>query len=322
MIRRLIGQVVLFVLSGFVVIPLGSTAFSEGYPEKPVKFIVGFSAGAGIDMEARGLAPFVQKHLGAQVIIENIPGANAKIALTKIWRGKPDGYNIMIHTTTMSIIGQYLLEPEYRIPDFTHIYSWSSTNQVLVANKEVFASFDDFMKEAKKRTLSAGLPGIGSASHLSGLMLENGLGIKVNWVPFDGSGDALTSLAGKHIDFASVATTSALPLVKAGRLIPLLVLANTKDIVFPDVPLAKDIGYNFTIIPMLRGADAAPKTPRTVVNKLENAFAKAVQEPEYISWTQKRMMEVIPLTGMEYGRAIEKQEKEVEKYKGYLKQGK
>jgi tripartite-type tricarboxylate transporter receptor subunit TctC len=297
----------------------GTVAAAAGFPEKPVRLIVGFSAGAGIDIEARGLAPYLQKHLGAQVIIENSPGANAKVALTKVWRGKPDGYSVMVHTTTMSIIGQYMLEPEYRIPDYAHVYSWSLTNQVLVVNSEAFKTFDDFIKEGKKRTLSAGLPGIGTASHLSGLILADGLGIKVNWVPFDGSGDALTALAGKHIDFAAVATTSALPLVKAGKLNALVVMANEKDIVFPKVPLVKELGYNFTIIPMIRGADAPPKTPPAIIKRLEEAFTKAVKEPEYVAWAQKRMMEIQPLSGVEYGKAIERQQKEVEKFKNFLK---
>lgn len=300
----------------------GTTALSAGFPEKPVRFIVGFSAGAGVDLDARGIAPYVQKHLGVPVIIENIPGANAKIALTKVWKGKPDGYSIMIQTTTMSIIGQYLLEPEYRIPDFAHVYSWCVTNQVLVVNSEVYKNFDDFLKDAKKRTLSAGLPGIGTASHLSGLMLADGLGIKVNWVPFDGSGDALVALAGKHIDFASIATTSALPLVKAGRIIPLVVMANGPDIAFPKVPLAKDLGFNFPVIPMLRGADAPPKTPLPIIKTLEAAFAKAIKEPEYVAWAQRRMMEIQPLDHVEYGKAILKQQTEVEKYKNMFKQGK
>ncbi len=320
MIHRLFRIVIGLTLGGFIL--SGAAALSAGFPEKPVRFVVGFSAGAGVDLDARGIAPYVQKHLGAQVIIENVPGANAKVALTKVWKSKPDGYSVMIQTTTMSIIGQYLLEPEYRIPDFSHIYSWSVTNQVLVVNSEVFKTFDDFLKEAKKRTLSAGLPGIGTASHLSGLMLADGLGIKVNWVPFDGSGDALVALAGKHIDFASIATTSALPLVKAGRIIPLVVMANEKDMVFPKVPLAKDLGFNFPVIPMLRGADTPPNTPLPIIKTLEAAFAKAIQEPDYISWAQKRMMEIQPLNHVEYGKAILKQQKEVEKYKNMFKQGK
>ena len=293
--------------------------FGANFPTKLVTTVVGFSPGAGIDIEARGIAPFLQKHLGVQVVIDNVPGADAKIGLTRVWRAKRDGYTLMIHTTTMSIIGEYLLNPEYRIAGFSHIFSWSQTNSVLVVNSENWKTFDDFVKAGRERVLSSGLPGRGTASHLSGLILESALGIKVNWVPFDGSGDALTALAGKHIDFASVATTSALPLVKAGKLRALVVMANSKDIVFPDVPLAKDLGYKFTVIPMLRGADGPPNMAPDVVKVLEDAFAKAVKEPEYLAWAKKRMMEIAPLNHKEYGEAIDSQQKEIEKYKTFLK---
>jgi tripartite-type tricarboxylate transporter receptor subunit TctC len=318
MIHRLVLHVAAFTLGVVFLSP--PAALSASFPEKPVRLLLGFGAGSGIDMEARGIAPFLEKHLRTKVIIENIPGVSGKIASTKIWKNKPDGYSLLLHTTTMSIIGQYMLAPEYRVPDFSHIFSWSVSNQVLVTNSEVFKTFDDFLKEAKKRTLSAGLPGIGTVSHLSSLMLADGLGIKVNWVPFNGGGDALVALAGNHINFATVATTSALPLVKAGRVTPLVVMANGKDIVFPNIPLAKDLGYTFPVLPMLRGAEAPPNTPLPIVKTLESAFAKAIQEPEFIAWAKNRMMEIQPLGSVKYGQAILMQQKEIEKYKRFLKE--
>lgn len=317
--RRLhLGMMILLSFGMMFLFIEGERAFGANFPEKPVRFILGFSPGAGVDLEARGIAPYVQKHLGVTVTIENVPGADGKIGLTRVWKAKPDGYTLMIHTTTMSVIGEYLLNPEYRIIDFSHIFSFSRTNQVLVVNSETWKTLDEFIKVARERTLSSGLPGRGTASHLSGLILADGLGIKVNWVPFDGSGDALTALAGKHVDFASVATTSALPLVKAGKLRALVVMANSKDVVFPDIHLAKDLGYNFSVIPMLRGVDGPPKMNAAVVKVLEDAFAKAIKEPDYLAWGQKRMIETISLNHEEYRKAIEGQQKEIEKYKGFL----
>jgi tripartite-type tricarboxylate transporter receptor subunit TctC len=152
------------------------------------------------------------------------------------------------------------------------------------------------------------------------MMLADGVGIKVNWVPFSGSGEALTSLAGRHIEFAVAATPSALPLVRAGKLRPLLVLANKKDIVFPEIPLARDLGYDFPVIPLVRGADAPPKTPLPVIQILEAAFAKAIKEPEYIAWSEKRMSPLHSLGHIEYGKVLQKQQQDVEKYKDMIKQ--
>jgi tripartite-type tricarboxylate transporter receptor subunit TctC len=293
---------------------------AAGYPQKPIKLIVGFAAGSGNDIEARALAPFLQKHLGVRVIVENQPGAEGKTALTKLWKTKPDGYTITIHPATMSVINQYLLLPEYKILEFSHIFSWTAANQVLVVHADTYKTFEEFVKEAKKRILAGGTPGLGTTSHLSGMMLADGVGIKVNWVPFSGSGEAVTSLAGKHIEFAVTATPSALPLVRAGKLRPLLVLANKKDVVFPDVPLARDIGYNFPVIPLVRGADAPPNTPLPIILALEAAFAKAIKEPEYIAWAEKRMSQLHSLGHVEYGDILQKQQRDVEKYKDLIKQ--
>ena len=316
--------------SGFVCALLGilvgltimmpSSAMAAGYPERPIKLVVGFAAGSGNDIEARALAPFLQKHLGVRVVVENQPGAEGKTALTKLWRAKPDGYTITIQPTTMSVINQYMLLPEYKILEFSHIFSWTAVNQVIVVHADTYKTFEDFVREAKKRTLAGGTPGLGTTSHLNGMMLADGVGIKINWVPFSGSGEAVTSLAGKHIEFAVTATPSALPLVRAGKLRPLLVLANKKDVVFPEIPLAKDMGYNFPVIPLVRGADAPPKTPLPVIKILEAAFAKAIKEPEYISWSEKRMSPLHSLGSVEYGKVLQKQQQDVEKYKDMLKQ--
>ncbi|MFB3884866.1 MAG: tripartite tricarboxylate transporter substrate binding protein [Thermodesulfobacteriota bacterium] len=311
--------VLVFSFLVFLVFTMG-ISFGVGFPEKPIKVIIPYPAGSSIDAEARCILPFVEKHLGVRVTIENIPGADQKIGLTKVWKAKPDGYTLLIHTTTMSVIGEYIiLNPEYRIIDLSHIFSWSQTNSVLVVNTETWKSFAEFVKAARERVLSAGLPGRGTSSHLNALILADKLGIKANWVPFDGSAEVGSALAGKHIDFSVCATTSALPLVKAGKLKPLLVLADSKDNVFPDIPLAREAGYNFNVIPLIRGADGPPKIPTEVIGVLETAFGKAAKEPEFLAWAEKRMMKVVPLNHDEYRKAIEGQQKETAKYKDLLK---
>ncbi len=297
----------------------GTAASAAAFPEKSVTVVVNFSPGSGIDLEARGIVPYVQKHLGVTVSIENVPGADGKIGLTRVWKARPDGYTLVIHSTTLTLIGERISEPEYRFSEFSHIFSWSRTSQVLVVNAERWKTSDEFVKAARERQLSAGLPGRGTAAHLSGLIFVDALGIKVNWVPFDGSGEALTALAGKHIDFAVVGSTSPVSLVKAGKLRPLVVFANKQDVVFPDVPLAKDLGYQFAVVPLIRGIDGPPKTDPAAVRAVEAAFARAVKEPDYLAWGQKRMLEVVSLGHEDYSKAIEGQEKEIDRYKSFFK---
>lgn len=294
------------------------SALGAGFPEKPITLVVGFAAGGSDDLESRGLAPFLQKHLDTRILIENLPGANGVLGRMKVWKAKPDGYTILIHVATATLISQYLAQREYRPLEFSHIFSWATSNQVVVVNSETYKTFAEFVKEARTRTLSAALPLVGSTSHLSGMMLADGLGIKVNWVPFDGAGDALTALAGRHVDFAVTDRVSALPLARAGKIRPLVVTANKKDIVFPDVPLAKDLGFDFPVLPLRRGADGPPNMPLPIIKILEAAFAKAIKEPEYIAWATNRMSGLDPLGHEEYGKALLEQQREIEKYKRFL----
>jgi tripartite-type tricarboxylate transporter receptor subunit TctC len=319
MIRGFQLGIIVFLGLGVISLFEGDKGFCDTFPDKPIKVIVYQAAGSGTDVEARGILPYVQKQLGVSITIENVPGAGGKIGLTRVWKAKPDGYTLVVHTTTQSLMGEILFNPEYRIADFSHVFSWSLTNQVLVVNSENWKTHNEFIKDAKARVLSAGIPGRGTSAHLMGLILVDSLRIKVNWVPFDSGQDAITALAGKHIDFAAVGTTIALPLVKAGKLKPLLVFADGKDMVYPDVSSAREMGYNFAVMPMIRGVDGPPQIPMPVIKVLEDAFAKAIKDPHYVTWAQNRMIEIAPLNHKEYQKAIEEQMREIEKYKDILK---
>ena len=318
MMRQLHSGMIVLLSLGLVLFWVGDKTLGADFPEKSIRVIAPYNAGSGTDMEARGIAPYIQKHLGVQVIIENVPGADSKIGVTRAWKARPDGYTLIIHTTTQSMMVEILLNAEYRTRDFSHIYSWSVTNQILLVHSEGWKTFDDLVKAARAGTLSVGIPGRGTSAHLSGLILVDALGIKVNWIPFDSGGAAVAALAGKHIDFSVVATTVAPPLVKAGKLRPLLMFAGSRDMVFPDVPLARDLGYKFTMIPAIRGIDGPPHMDSRIIKVLEQAVSKAVKEPDFLAWAKDKI-QIVPCNHEEYGRNILDQQKAIEQYKGFLK---
>ncbi len=136
---------------------LTRAAGPSSFPRKPVKIIVTADAGGGEDTEARGIAPYVQKHLGVNVLIENQPGAGGKIAFEKFQRTEPDGYTLITYTFPKSIIIEYLDKTtRYRTRDFTPVYAWSRSNQLLLVHADAWKSFDEFLKAAKARTLRRG----------------------------------------------------------------------------------------------------------------------------------------------------------------------
>jgi len=282
-----------------------ASAFAAGFPDKPVKLIVTAGAGGGEDTEARAIAPFVEKHLGQQVVIENQPGAGGKIAFEKFMSVKPDGYTIITYTFPKSVIIEYQGKTGYKTKDFTPIFAWSRSSQILVVNGDSWKTFPEFLKAAKEKPLAGGLSGRGSTTHLMGLIALDELGInKVNWVPYEGSAGSVTALAGKHLDFTMSLATSAVPLIQAGKLRPLLLFSDKRDPYLPDVPIPKDLGYEMSFIPTLRGVEAPPNTPADVVKVLEDAFRKASQEQGFIDIAAKRKMVLHPVGSAEFAKAV------------------
>ncbi len=305
------------VVSTIMFCPYGRGA---DFPKKAIKLIACAAAGGGEDTEARGIAPYVEKYLGVSVTIENQPGAGGKIAFEKFQKTEPDGYCLITYTFPKSIIIEFMGKTSYKTRDFTQIFAWSRTNQLLVVHADTWKTFDEFLKAAKSKTLAGGLSGRGSTTHLAGLVAVDELGIKVNWVPYEGAAGSTAALAGKHLDFTICLATSAFSLIQAGKLRPLLMFSDKRDPYFPDVPIPKDLGFDITSLPGIRGVEAPPKTPGTLIKILEEAFSKAAKEPAFIEWANKRKMVLHPLSSQEFRKIVGDTYPKVEHFKEMFKE--
>lgn len=320
MCKKIVVTCVAVVIAGFLSSFLALPASGADYPKKMVKFIVTAGAGGGEDTEARAIAPFVEKYLGTKIIIENQPGAGGRIAFEKFQKTEPDGYSIITYTFPKSIIMEFMDKTGYKTIDFTPVFSWSRSSQLLVVHADNWKSADEFIKAAKAKTLAGGLSGRGSTTHLTGLLAVDELGIKVNWVPYEGSAGSVAALAGKHLDFTICLATSAVPLVQAGKLRPLLLFSDRRDPYMPDVPIAKDLGINMDLIPTLRGVEAPPNTPPAIVKALENAFGKAAKEPGFIEIAKRRQMVLQSTGSREFGKIIADVYPKIGKYQQMMKE--
>jgi len=143
--------------------------------------------------------------------------------------------------------------------------------------------------------------------------------MKVNWVPYEGAAGVITGVAGKHLDFAIISTTSAYPMVTAGKLRPLMVYSQGQDTGFPDVPFPEKLGYKMTIMSTIRGFLAPPKTPAKLVKILNDAMFSASQDPAYVAWTKKVNLVITPLDARKYLAETEGQYAILETYKKLFK---
>jgi tripartite-type tricarboxylate transporter receptor subunit TctC len=297
---RTLRLLVAVAAAGLLAVPV----HAQKFPAKPVKIIVTAAAGGGEDTEARAIAPYVEKHLGTSVVIENQPGAGGKIAFEKFQKVEPDGYTLITYTFPKSVIIEYQGTTGYKTRDFTPVFAWSRSSQLLVVNAESWKTFEEFLKAAKAKTLAGGLSGRGSTTHLMGLIALDDLGINANWVPYEGSAGSVAALAGKHLDFTICLATSAVSLIQAGKLRPLLLFSDKRDPYLADVPIPKDLGYDMTFIPTLRGVEAPPNTPAAVVKVLEDAFRKAAAEQGFVEVAKKRKIVLQSVGSAEYAKAV------------------
>lgn len=287
-------------------------AAQDSFPSKPITFISGWPGGGGGDQEIRGFALYLKKYLPVSMVIENVPGAATKIALTKAWRAKPDGYTMVYVTPPQQILNEFMSKTEYVTKDFAPVYSFFKRSFAMTVNSETFKTVDEFVRAAKTKTMSIGLSSFGSVAHITALSAAKVWGITPNWVPFETGSTAVTQVAGKHLDAAFTATTTAIPLMRSGKIRALLRFSDTPLEGYDNVPDPTEAGYQIPVISGLGGILAPPKTPANVVKIIEAAAAKTAKDPDFLAWAAKAQYEVIHLSSDGFKKKLLDQYKIVE----------
>jgi tripartite-type tricarboxylate transporter receptor subunit TctC len=297
----------------------GWESIKAAFPKKTIKIIVPTGPG-GEDAEARGIASYVQKYMGVNVLVENTVGFWGKIAFEKFQKAEPDGYTLISYTFPRSIIIENMCKTNFRTKDFTPIFAWSIGNQLLVVPPDTYKTFDEFLMAAKTKTLTGAIPVKGGTCHLAGLLLANGLGINVNWMPYEGSASSIAALIRKDVDFTICLATALPSWIRAGKIRLLTMLPNRRGSYFPDIPTLKELGYDINYVTIRHVVEAPPNTPPHIVSVLEEAFSKAVKEPAYIEWAVKNHVIIDPLNAQEFAKVVAETYPKVEKLKGMLEQ--
>lgn len=288
------------------------------FPEKPIVIIVAAAPGSAHDFAIRGLIPYIEKNLGTRIIVENIPGANYRVGLNKLWKAKPDGEKLGVISLPAQVIGEKIFNAEYSISKFTPIFAWVKDNQAVFVNPNKYNNWDELLVKGKKEGLSCAIALVGSSSHFLGLQVFKELGVNVRWIPFSGGGQALAATAGGHVDFSMINATLGLPLVQAGKLRALLIFADAKDENYPEVTISKQILPNLHLQPNIIGVVGPPKIPPEIVQVLVNAFKSAVHEKTYVEWAKKRNVNLISVEGKAFSNQIKALYPLIEEFQGLL----
>jgi tripartite-type tricarboxylate transporter receptor subunit TctC len=261
-----------------------SPASAQGYPNRPVRVVVGFPAGGPTDVIARMVAQKLSDALGQQFFVENIGGAGGNTASGQVARATPDGYTVMAISTGFVVNPSlYARVPYDPVKDFAAVTLVAVSPNVVVVNPSVAAkSLPELVRLIKDNPgkYSFAGPGVGSTPHLGGELFRLAFNLDLVHVPFTGAAPAIQSTIGGHTPIAFTALPPALSAVQAGQLRALGVAASERASGMPDVPTFAEQGIKDQDADTITGLVAPAGTPKEIVDLLYRAIAKAVAQPD------------------------------------------
>ena len=256
----------------------------QSWPAKPVHIVVPFTPGSATDIMARTVGEKLSAQLGQQFIVENRPGAGGIIGVGQVAKADPDGYTILVHSSSYTVTpSTYPNAPYDTLRDLTGIMPLGLLPNVLVISPaKGIRSLKDLIAAAKAKpgAMNAATIGIGSATHLNAERFRLGAGIQVVAVPFKGTPEALTDVMTGRVDYYFCPVNAALPFLKDGRLVALAVGSTKRSVALPDLPTTLELGvpdsdYNFWV-----GMFAPSKTPQETIARLYKETEAALHSPE------------------------------------------
>jgi tripartite-type tricarboxylate transporter receptor subunit TctC len=279
--------VVSFVFVQMILFP--AVARSE-YPDRPVTVLVSHDPGSTSDLVARVVAIGAEKALGTRLVVENRGGGGGTIAMAVLANAKPDGYTVCVAPSDVVVHNALMLKVPYQpLKSFTPIIGMSAAgNTALIVNKDApWKTFQEFIDYAKKNPgkIKYSSPGVGTAMHAAMEYVGKKEGIKWTHIPYKSASQARTAMMGGHVEACSAGAEFA-PFARDGLVRVLVTHGERRSPQFPNVPTLKDLGYDFTK-ETIHSAFGPANLPPEILHKLEMAFTKGTETPEFKALLEK-----------------------------------
>ncbi|MEJ8851318.1 tripartite tricarboxylate transporter substrate binding protein [Variovorax rhizosphaerae] len=260
------------------------TQAQPAWPAKPVRILVGFSAGGPTDVVARAFAEHASRALGQPFVVDNKPGANTILAAEAVASAPADGYTLLLGATNHTMIpALYSQRVKFdAVRSFAPVCSVAVSPTVLVVGPSMrVKSLGDFLKEVKaapgQRTY--GTPGSGSSGHFASAQFTRLTGTSMNHIPYKGAAQATSDMMGGQVDSSFATLGSVLPQVQAGRLTALAVAAPKRSALLPDVPTFEEAGVKGYSADAWYGVLAPANTPAPILAVLRRVATEFAQAP-------------------------------------------
>ena len=281
------------------------------WPDQPIKLVVPFTPGTGIDLIARQLAARLPATLGQPVVVENMPGASGNIGNDRVARAKPDGYTLLVQVSTLvmnkSLYKTLTYDP---VDDFVPVALTSWGSLVLVTNPSVqqATTLAQVVAAAKAAPgkLTYATPGVGTPHHLSMALLAQKTGIELLHVPYKGTAGAVTDMLGGRIDTMFLPVHVALQHIQAGKLRAIATGSPKRLPQLTDVPTLSEAGAAVDNVDMWYGVLAPKGTPPEIVSRLNREIGAALMQPDAAKALESQGMIPAASTPAEFGQLVTK----------------
>ena len=262
-----------------------TTAQAQTYPERPVKVIVGFSAGSGPDVIARAISAQLTNDLKQQFYVENRTGANGALAIKSLITSEPDGYTMLYSSSSISSVPHVYKSLGHDI--MTEMIPVATSGILdgyfmLVNPSTPVKSVAEFIDYAKKNRVVYGSPGVGNVLHLAAEMFKLKAGIEMEHVPFRGAAPLKQELLSGRIQVGGDQLSTSLAEIRAGTLKALACNASQRTAALPDVPTVRELGFPELELEGWNGLFLPAKTPRDIIEKLSQEIAAVVKQPDIV----------------------------------------
>ena len=278
---------------------------AQDYPSRPIRIVVPFSPGGAVDGPTRIVAQELSKRLNQQVVVENRPGAGATIGAELVAKSPPDGYTLLLASQTNAISATLYPQLKFHsLDDFVPITLIGREPGVLVVHPSLpVQSIQEFVTYTRERpgSLDYASSGNGSGQHLFAALFLSQTGLKMNHIPYRGSGQATTDLLGGQVLVSFPGLAGMLGHIKAGKLRALAVTSTNRSPQLPDVPTIGETAVPGYAAYVWLGLMAPKGTPVSVIEKLHREVLSAIATPEVKTYMTNASIEIVASTPAEFG---------------------
>lgn len=297
-----------FVVAALIAL-LSSAAVAQEWPSRPVRFVVAYPPGGGVDMMARAVANVLGPKLGQTIVVENRPGASGALATGQVAKAAPDGYTVLVTgdapVTQVPLLTKVAYDP-YK--DLTALVKGVTVpTAVLVPAASPLRSLDELVAFARANPgkLSYGTPGNGSAMHVELEMLKERLRIDITHVPYKGAPPIITDTMAGQISIGAPGIPAAIPNIRSGQLRLLGLWSAARSAAFPDVPTVREATGDASLegLPTWYGFLLPAGVPRAIVARLEAELVASLKDPEVSRRMTDSGATVVAQAGAEFDAA-------------------